>query len=176
MTSMDIFITGLILGGITIFYLLKKSRRFKLRLRMKRAKKGEAAALNFLESLGYTIECVQERKTIETTIDGRAHYHDLRVDYIVSKSGKTYIAEIKTGNIAPNPMLADTRRQLLEYYLAYRPDGILLIDMERKKLHEVVFTISGGSGKKGFLYQILVTGAIGLLCGWFLYKNFGGGF
>ncbi len=175
MTSLDIFIVGLILGGIAIFYFLKKSRQFKLRLRMKRARKGEAEAAGFLDSHGYTIEGVQERKTIETSVDGKAHFHDLKVDYIVSKSGKTYIAEIKTGNLAPNPILADTRRQLLEYYLAYRPDGILLIDMEKRKLHEVVFTISGNGWEKSFLYQILVTGAIGLLCGWFLYKNFGGG-
>ncbi len=56
------------------------------------------------------------------------------------KNGRTYVVEVKSGsqNKITN---RETRRQLLEYFLAYRPYGIILFDMETKKFSEIKFLL-----------------------------------
>jgi len=63
----------------------------------------------------------------------------VRADYLLRKGNKTYVAEVKTGNQAASILQPHTRRQLLEYYLVYRPRAVLLIDGEEGKIEEVVF-------------------------------------
>jgi hypothetical protein len=72
-------------------------------------------------------------------VDGRHRPVELRADYLVRRGSERYVAEVKTGRVAPCLSTAATRRQLLEYRLAYAADGVLLVDMEHKCIHEVEF-------------------------------------
>ena len=67
----------------------------------------------------------------------------LRADLLVERGGRRYVAEVKTGEAAPSLATAATRRQLLEYLIAYRVDGVLLVDAERGSVHEVEFPGAG---------------------------------
>lgn len=174
MTQTDLFILGFLLGGCCIYFLYKKRRGIIIRRRLKKARKSEIAAIRFLEDRGYTITGMQEKKTIVTWVDKTPHYNNLRVDFIAHKKGKVYIAEVKTGQTAPHPTLADTRRQLLEYYLAYQPDGILLVDMEKQALREIAFSVYG-ENKRDYLYMLIIAAGIGFACGYLLYKYVDGG-
>ena len=57
------------------------------------------------------------------------------------------MAEVKTGISAPLLTNAATRRQLLEYCVAYQVDSVLLVDVDAQAIREVTFgRLSGGSG------------------------------
>ena len=62
-----------------------------------------------------------------------------RADLLVERDGRLYVADVKSGALATDPTLPATRRQLLEYLLAYEVDGALLVDMEARQIREVVF-------------------------------------
>src|SRR5262245_45038780 len=64
---------------------------------------------------------------------------ELRADYLVEQNGQLLVAEVKTGDEAPNLETAATRRQLLEYYVAFAADGVLLVCPERGAIHRIVF-------------------------------------
>lgn len=175
MTGTDIFILGLILGGVLFFFLIRYWQGLKRQKYLKRARRGESAAVKLLENRGYTITGIQEKRTIITWIDGKPKNNHLTVDLIAEKRGRTFIVEVKTGKRASSPLLAGIRRQLLEYFLAFNPDGMILLDMEKKELHEISFEITGKK-KDYFRLAALIMGAAGFMLGWFLYKFANGGF
>ena len=63
----------------------------------------------------------------------------MRLDLEVERSGQLYVAEVKTGTLAPDPTLAATRRQLREYAALLPDHGMLLVDMESETITEVDF-------------------------------------
>src|SRR5690349_15073624 len=58
--------------------------------------------------------------------------------------GELLVAEVKTGDEAPSVTTAATRRQLLEYHVAFGADGVLLVCPERKAIHRIVFPLRIG--------------------------------
>lgn len=65
----------------------------------------------------------------------------LQCDYVVERDGELLVAEVKTGAIATQLSTAATRRQMLEYQVAFGVPGIVLVDMERGTCAEVRFTL-----------------------------------
>lgn len=63
----------------------------------------------------------------------------LRADFIVTKRGKCYVAEVKSGERSARVTDRTTRRQLLEYLLAFDVDGVLLVDMHDERIRRVDF-------------------------------------
>jgi hypothetical protein len=109
------------------------------RRRQRRADRGEQRAQAVLKRAGYKIIDTQPRGTWPMVINGKRVDTDVRADYIVTRHRRTFVAEVKTGHKAPNPTYPPTRRQLLEYLIAYDADGVLLVDMEREAVIEVDF-------------------------------------
>jgi hypothetical protein len=60
---------------------------------------------------------------------------------LVSKGGKSYVVDVKARHEGPRLSYPQTRRQLLEYFVTYKPDGVLLMDMENKRVHEIRFDL-----------------------------------
>ncbi|MEZ4232272.1 MAG: hypothetical protein R3B89_24050 [Polyangiaceae bacterium] len=114
-------------------------RRFVILRRQRRAYSLERGALPFLEAQGFFIEAVQARTHYRLLVDGEPEDIELRVDFIVRKRGRRFAADVKTGAEAPRLRNPATRRQLLEYQLAYEVDGVLLVDMEGKAIRCVQF-------------------------------------
>lgn len=125
------------------------ARRFRDRRRSARAVAGEAAAEDLLRGLGYAITDRQAPLQYALQVDGAPHPVSLRADYLVERGGRRYVAEVKTGGQAPSLRTAATRRQLLEYRLAYAVDGVLLVDMEASAVREVVFPLPLASAPSG---------------------------
>ncbi|MDX9872084.1 MAG: hypothetical protein RBT41_06670 [Clostridia bacterium] len=175
MTGTDIFILGLLLGGVLFFFTYRYWQGIKRQKYLKRARRGEAAAIKLLEGKGYQITGIQEKKTITTWIDGKPKNNHLTVDLIAQKRGKTFIVEVKTGKKASTPLVAGIRRQLLEYFLAFNPHGMILVDMEKKALHEISFEITDNKPRHYFRMTAVIMGAAGFILGWFLYKFANGG-
>ena len=78
-------------------------------------------------------------------VDGAPHAIELRCDYLVEARGEVLVAEVKTGELAPSLDVAATRRQLLEYAVAFAADGVLLVCPERGTIHRVEFELAPSS-------------------------------
>jgi hypothetical protein len=76
--------------------------------------------------------------------DGEPQAIELRADLLVSRAGRRFVAEVKTGASAPRLQTPATRRQLLEYSVAYDADGVLLVDIDAQRIHEVRFPHARG--------------------------------
>jgi hypothetical protein len=117
----------------------RRWRSWRGRRRMRRAAEGEVRAATLLRRRGFEVEGAQVAGSFVLCVDDAPHTVRLRADLIVQRRGRRYVAEVKTGAVAPRPDHRATRRQLLEYGMAYYADGVLLVDAEREAVHEVRF-------------------------------------
>lgn len=138
---------GILVGAVVLVTLLvaRAIRNFvrgvRARRRMKRARRGETRAEKLLRKRGYRVEGRQVPTRFTFHVDGTPRDVELRADLLVRRSGRRYVAEVKTGTLAPDPGHRATRRQLLEYAVAFDADGLLLVDADRGNVHEVVFPL-----------------------------------
>jgi hypothetical protein len=107
--------------------------------RARRALRGEKRAAALLRDHGYRVRDAQLATTYHPRLAGQRWPVALRADYLVSRRGKHYVAEVKTGERAPSLAHPPTRRQLLEYSVAFDVDGVLLVDVEAGLVQEVEF-------------------------------------
>lgn len=107
--------------------------------RMQRAARGEARAPAWLEERGFAVLGAQVSVDHEVRVDDRVVGAALRADYLAEKDGARFVVEVKTGALAPSLESRATRRQLLEYRVAFDVDGVLLVDAETGSVHEVTF-------------------------------------
>jgi hypothetical protein len=134
-----------VLVGITVAIVMAGRRwhqRWIRRRQWSRAQGAEAEAPRLLERLGYNVLGAQVEGSYSLVVDGEPMNVPLRADYLVTRRGRRYIAEVKSGKAAPRLSTAATRRQLLEYLVAFEVDGVLLVDGEERRVHEVQFPLS----------------------------------
>ena len=129
MDAITYVIFGAIIGVFLTIYIIKYFKRLRLVRRLQKAKRSEYKAISFMESNGFEILDLQKESSYTLFIDDRPHEIKVKADMIVKKGNKIYVAEVKTGDKATSPKYADTRRQLLEYFMVYRPSGLILVDM-----------------------------------------------
>lgn len=137
----------LLAGALVALVLARWMRSWRgsrrARVRAARAGEGEGDAVGLLEGAGYRIVAKQARAWWTPTIDGEPHETELRADYLVEAEGLLFVAEVKTGEQAPDLSTAATRRQLLEYEIAFNvalgATGVLLVCPERGTIHRVEF-------------------------------------
>jgi hypothetical protein len=125
--------------------LARRRASMKAVTRARRARAGETAAEKLLAAAGYEVLDTQVRLTWTFHCDGEPVEIELRCDAIVARDGRRLVAEVKTGDQAPALETAATRRQLLEYAIAYDADGVLLVVPEAGLVREVDFALRRGS-------------------------------
>ena len=109
--------------------------------RSARSLRGEREAEHLLGRLGFAVIARQVGIEWAIACDGEDHLVELRADLLVERDGRRYVAEVKTGISAPLLTNAATRRQLLEYCVAYQVDSVLLVDVEAASVREVSFPL-----------------------------------
>ena len=114
-------------------------RGWRARARSARAYEGERDAARLLRAHGFSIVGAQVAAEYPVEVDGEIVVCGIRADYVVQKRGARFVAEVKTGMLAPRVQTASTRRQLLEYEIAFGVDGVLLVDADRNVIHTVSF-------------------------------------
>ncbi len=102
---------------------------------------GEARAEHLLARAGFTVVDRQVAHVWQVDIDDDLHEAALRCDFVVARDGERWVAEVKTGALAPSLATAATRRQLLEYQVAYAAAGVALVDATAGTVHEVRFRL-----------------------------------
>ena len=122
------------------------------RRRAARAGRGEDRAARLLAAAGYLVVERQARVAWAPLVDGEPFAVELRADYLCTRADernraggshgdRLFVAEVKTGDDATSLSTAATRRQLLEYYVAFAADGVLLVCPERGTIEQVEFPI-----------------------------------
>ena len=137
-----------ILLMVTVLALHRGYVRWRLRRRWSHARAVERQAARLLEDFGYTVLARQIETSYALLVDGEETQVPLRADYLVSRRGRQFVAEVKSGNLAPRLDTAATRRQLLEYLVAFQVDGVLLVDGEQREVHEVTFPMSSSPSRE----------------------------
>jgi hypothetical protein len=143
--TQDIYIPIVValLSMLVALWIAARLRRWRGSMRAKaraaRAGAGEEAAALLLEDAGFSIVERQARVLWAPLVDGEPLLMELRADYLVEAAGQLLVAEVKTGEEAPSLETAATRRQLLEYHVAFAADGVLLVCPERGTIQRVVF-------------------------------------
>jgi hypothetical protein len=115
----------------------EESRRVAAAARTLRAAAGEQGASGLLGRAGYAVLGRQVHGSWTVHADGQAVTFGLRADYLVSLRGRRYIAEVKTGRLAPRLSHGPTRRQLLEYSAAFDVHGVILVDADAETITHV---------------------------------------
>jgi hypothetical protein len=142
-----------LVGALVALVLARRARRWRGSWRAKRratrAGAGEAAAIALLRRAGFRIVARQARTWWTPLVDGKPHELELRADYLVEGHGELLVAEVKTGDAAPSLATAATRRQLLEYHVAFGVDGVLLVCPERGSIHRIEFPLLAARRSRG---------------------------
>jgi len=137
-TRGDVLVLGIIIGALGLYWIHTLWQRWLRKRRFVGAKRSEERAAVLLEQKGFRIVRRQPTAPSSVYINGKAHTTTIRADFLARKGWHTYVVEVKSGRTASR-LSARTRRQLLEYQLAFQPDGILLVDMSNKNYKEVSF-------------------------------------
>lgn len=166
-----LFISG---GIICLILYIKISNWLKaerLRKRFSKSRQAEKEAEKILKKNGYAIIDVQKSKPLLLTIGDKIHRYLVRIDYLVRKKGKVYVVEVKSGEKIPYITNRETRRQMLEYYLAYQPSGILLLNMKNKSISEVKFQFESTIRQRVIKIVYFLAGAIFTLVLYYLLQG-----
>ncbi len=136
---------AVLVGALIALVIARRVRSWvgswRARTRADRAGAGEEAAATLLRSAGFRIVARQARTWWAPIVDGEPRETELRADYLVEHDAALFVAEVKTGDEAPRFETAATRRQLLEYHVAFGADGVLLVCPERGRIHRVEFPV-----------------------------------
>jgi hypothetical protein len=164
-------ILALLLLAATALLVLQTFRLWRRglveRQRAKRARtlgrQGEKDAKRLLKKAKYRIEREQPTARLGYRVDGEAREAVLRPDFLVRRGKRRFVADAKAGADATDLAKRGTRRQLLEYALAFPDlDGVLLVDTERGAIHEAAFPGVHGRGARPDRAGPFV---LGLVCG-----------
>jgi hypothetical protein len=131
----------MLLAVAVLAALRRRWRSARARRRARIAVAAESAGERLLVRHGYAIRERQVRVVWAPLLDGEPVPTELRVDVIVEKDGEVLAAEIKSGSEAPRLETAATRRQLLEYRVAFAVDGVLLVEPAANSIRRVDFPI-----------------------------------
>lgn len=103
------------------------------------ARNAEVEAEALVEELGYTVVDRQVMGRMWMVVDSEPVEITCRADLLLFDGTRRWVAEVKSAARVANPAWPATRRQLLEYHLAFGVDGVLLIDMARREVQHVTF-------------------------------------
>jgi len=163
-------LVALLLGGMIALRLRRVFESSASSQRARRGLRGEKEAEALLERHGYRVLNRQIAGGYEADVDGESRQVVLSADLLVERNGRRLIAEVKTGPKAARFEHADTRRQMLEYQLAFGGDAVLLVDPERETIQEVRFPLPATQTETakpfGALWLWTVFGLIALALGW----------
>jgi hypothetical protein len=156
----------LVLGALLLvqsgrLWALRRAPRRRLAEHRRQGARGELVAERLLREHGYAVAERQVLTRYDLLVDGEAREVTLRADFLVERGGKTYVAEAKGGEVAGRLETIATRRQVLEYCLAFDVEGVLLVDSARGSISLVQLPGRAASTNSSRLRLIVL---LALLC------------
>jgi hypothetical protein len=164
-----------VLGALAVLLLWALVRTAGRALRRRRGLRrqrhghaGEQRGAALLEAAGWRVLEAHPPAELAVEVDGEPFGQPLQADYLCEQDSRTLPAEVKTGQAADLGARA-TRRQLLEYAVAYRSGATLLVDADAGTVAEVRFPAAGAPGtapgRAGAVRAALVAALVALLVG-----------
>lgn len=139
-----VLVAAVVVLALGVWWYARRPERRAL-ARRRQGLRGEEQAIPLLERAGYTVLATQHGGNFHAEVDGQPWTYPLRADLLVRRKsdGALWIAEVKTGTVAPLLTHGPTRRQLLEYTLAFRHEveGALLVAPETGEVTCVRFPV-----------------------------------
>lgn len=135
-----VLVATALVAAVVLLWVLHQHRLSSRRTRRReRASIGEREASSLLTAAGWEVLEVQPSCRWTLLVDGVETEVESRADFLVRREGRLWIADAKSGRRAVAATSPATRRQLLEYLLAFEVDGVLLVDCERRAVIRVGF-------------------------------------
>lgn len=125
-------------------------------------RKIDEKAAELLRDEGYFVQARAAVKFIDFDIEGRSHRQRVKADLIVRRGLKKYVVEVNAqqGGSVRN---ADIRRRLLEYQIAFAPNGIITVDMDKERIRMITI-----SNRRWLLNLLALAAALALGAGRYL--------
>ena len=98
-------------------------------------------ALQILLEDGYQIVSMREEISCGIQVDDQTWKADLVADFTVRRDGQTYVVKMREDDEEAPEHVEALRRELLPYYLLYRPAGVLYLDLEDETIQVIHFDI-----------------------------------
>jgi hypothetical protein len=137
MTNKDWIILGFISIVAFVYWLYRRPRRVS----GQKVGKANSKARSVLEEAGYEILNVKPTVTVQMDIDGKAYPFELKSDFLVSRSSRKYLVRIRKNGKQARLQSKLWRGTHLRDVLAFRADGILVLNVEKETLNQVRFRI-----------------------------------
>jgi hypothetical protein len=156
----------LILGVLLAVLLLIKGRRFLPEFMVRAAaartgRSGDPSARELLLRRGYRIMRVNERLEFQANVNGKQHRGHLQADFIVHRDRKCLAVKVEpSGEQAAMMTKAEGRWQLLQLQLLSGTRGVLVVDLENKKIYKLAFNIKTTARQKEIFLLFFLSGAI----------------
>jgi hypothetical protein len=167
MSDDRLLIAATLVAAIAALSLALRVRRWararRARRRAAHALSGERTAERLLLRAGFRVAERQARHRWSIDVDGDTVTAGVRCDYLVERARERWVAEIKTGPEAPRLDNPATRRQLLEYQVAYGAAGVALVDADTGTVREIRFPLATDAPPANVAaapWRWLVTGAV----------------
>lgn len=134
--------------AVLLFELLRRTAirawdRYQRRRVQISARRSEARARKLVERAGYRITAEHPRAIIHLAVDRAPVAYEVIADFLAEhagpRGGERVVVEVKHGEHGSSLGYADTRRQLLEYAVAFEVDAVLFVDMRRGRVQRVTF-------------------------------------
>lgn len=138
-TSPVVLSALVLLGALVLLQTLRlwwaRARpRWRIDKHRRQGAHGEVLAERLLTEQGYRVVARQISTRYALLVDGEPQEFALRADFLVERRGRRYVAEAKLGEHAGRLDTSATRRQVLEYCLAFDVPGVLLVDARRRTI------------------------------------------
>ncbi len=157
-----------LLAGAVLGALAERSRaRARVVRRFRAGRVAESDAVHRLRALGFEVIDAQVEAVAHVEVDGERVECPVRADYLVRRGGTLGLVEVKSGVGVRSPAENETRRQLLEYWLAFGGLPLYHLDATSGSLSRVGFAY--GTDPKspwpGLLVAIFVLACAAFLAG-----------
>lgn len=140
--------------------IVRWARRRRIHGRLERAGDAEREAAEYVQDAGFSVVGAQVASTYELLVDGAPTTITVRADLLVERRARRWVVEVKSGRAAPRVENPATRRQLLEYRVAFDVDGVLLYDAEARRLREIRFPGEPAQRERGTSGWLVLVGAL----------------
>ncbi len=91
--------------------------------------KAERSVWELLKQEGYILKDVHCQADLETVVDGRSYSRQVRADFLIQKNGKLFVVVVQRRKTAvPRQHPSHNRLRIMDYYLTFFPDGVIIID------------------------------------------------
>ena len=142
------------IGWLTFYYINKFLSRFRIFKGAGDIVPTLQEAENLLLKYGFKILERRPKGTLITYINGKPNLGIIQADFLVSKKGKTFVAAIKSGEFTSAESDTALRRLLIEYNYVYKPDALLIVDMNEGRVKHVEFGLPEQKRERFILFVV----------------------